>query len=856
MLFMRKSITKILLVLTLSLAFVGLFGLQAHALTTSTNDCYNGTTTKVPCTVKIGSITVGNYTDNANTKEGLGYIAPGSNVTISWSNVSGAINQINHYEVYSGCSDADDPANSISTYNFPIGNTPAGVQSINWTVPNQKYCKIWVYAKSSNSPYMMNAIGVSNTRFINTVAGKTGCSFTATASPSYLGRNDTQVYISATNANGTGSCSGTGYFTQTNANTAYTVTCQGDTNHNSCSNTVTVQKDTTIEKTPCTVTAAASPSYLGRNDTQVYISATNANGTGSCSGTGYFTQTSSSANYSINCSGDVNHTACASNVVTVQKDTSVDTPAPTVTITANPSTITNGQASTLNWYSNNANYCMASGAWSGSKNTSGSETVYPTNTSTYTIVCYGSNGLQATSQATIIVNGTVAQVPVVTLNATSPITAGSATNLSWYTSNNPTVCTATSTNNLWTGSKNVSSGNESITLYNSGTYTFTITCANNSGDSSDSATVVVNNYQQNVTVDLTASPTSVSAGQASTLNWYSNNANYCMASGAWSGSKNTSGSETVYPTNNNNNYSITCYGNNNQANDSVNVYVNAQLPTVTLTANPSSITSGQNSTLTWYVSNANYCTASGDWSGNKNTYNGSETVSPTKTTNYYYLVCTNNYGSNSATAIVTVGGNYYYNSNVTFSKTGRNLSNGDRVYSDNISTAGGEIIEFVITVGINDYTGANNVVVTDSLPAYLVYQPGTTKVNGVSVADGLTGSGLYLGNLSQGTTKTITFQALAQKANYGTTVTNTAQFRADNASALSDGANVAYNKGTVLGAETVDTGPTQAALISLTIALVSTGLVAYAYSKNSKFQTLFEGAKAKAINSKIAHWQL
>ena len=683
---MRKSITKILLVLTLSLAFVGLFGLQAHALTTSTNDCYNGTTTKVPCTVKIGSITVGNYTDNANTKEGLGYIAPGSNVTISWSNVSGAINQINHYEVYSGCSDADDPANSISTYNFPIGNTPAGVQSINWTVPNQKYCKIWVYAKSSNSPYMMNAIGVSNTRFINTVAGKTDCSFTATASPSYLGRNDTQVYISATNANGTGSCSGTGYFTQTNANTAYTVTCQGDTNHNSCSNTVTVQKDTTIEKTPCTVTAAASPSYLGRNDTQVYISAANANGTGSCSGTGYFTQTSSSANYSINCSGDVNHTACASNVVTVQKDTSVGTPAPTVTITANPSTITNGQASTLNWYSNNANYCMASGAWSGSKN--------------------------------------------------------------------------------------------------------------------------------------------------------------------------TSGSETVYPTNNNNNYSITCYGNNNQANDSVNVYVNAQLPTVTLTANPSSITSGQNSTLTWYVSNANYCTASGDWSGNKNTYNGSETVSPTKTTNYYYLVCTNNYGSNSATATVTVGGNYYYNSNVTFSKTGRNLSNGDRVYSDNISTAGGEIIEFVITVGINDYTGANNVVVTDPLPAYLVYQPGTTKVNGVSVADGLTGSGLYLGNLSQGTTKTITFQALAQKANYGTTVTNTAQFRADNASALSDGANVSYNKGTVLGAETVDTGPTQAALISLTIALVSTGLVAYAYSKNSKFQTLFEGAKAKAINSKIAHWQL
>ncbi|HPS28395.1 MAG TPA: hypothetical protein PLX10_01010, partial [Candidatus Paceibacterota bacterium] len=264
---MRKFITKTLLVLALSLTFVGLMAVKTNALTVSTHDCYDGTTTKVPCTVNIGSITVGNYTDNANTREGLGYLAPGSNVTISWSNISGATNQINHYEVYSGCSDADDPANSILTYNFPIGNTPVGTQSINWTVPNQKYCKIWVYAKDTNSPFMMNAIGVSNTRFINTIAGKTNCSFTATASPSYLGKNDTQVNISATNLSGTTSnCVGTGSFTQTNSTTAYTVTCPGDTNHNFCSDTVTVHKDTTVDKTPCTVTAAVSPTYLGKND--------------------------------------------------------------------------------------------------------------------------------------------------------------------------------------------------------------------------------------------------------------------------------------------------------------------------------------------------------------------------------------------------------------------------------------------------------------------------------------------------------------------------------------------------------------------------------------------------------------
>ncbi|MFZ2414869.1 MAG: hypothetical protein WAW33_02645, partial [Minisyncoccia bacterium] len=164
---MKKIFRNILLVSALSLISIGLFAVEANALTISTNDCYNGTTTKVPCTITIGSITVGSYTDNG-PGGGLGYLAPGSIVPISWSNISGAVNEINHYEVYSGCSDTQDVG--ISTYDFHIGNTPAGSQSINWQVPNQKYCKIWVYAKDTvYSQLMMNAIGVSNTRFITTV---------------------------------------------------------------------------------------------------------------------------------------------------------------------------------------------------------------------------------------------------------------------------------------------------------------------------------------------------------------------------------------------------------------------------------------------------------------------------------------------------------------------------------------------------------------------------------------------------------------------------------------------------------------------------------------------------------------
>lgn len=65
---------------------------------------------------------------------------------------------------------------------------------------------------------------------------------------------------------------------------------------------------------------------------------------------------------------------------------------PTVSISASPTSIVSGQASTLNWSASNATACTASGAWSGSKATSGSQSVNPTVSSTYTINCTGTGG--------------------------------------------------------------------------------------------------------------------------------------------------------------------------------------------------------------------------------------------------------------------------------------------------------------------------------------------------------------------------------------------------------------------------------------------------------------------------------
>ena len=66
---------------------------------------------------------------------------------------------------------------------------------------------------------------------------------------------------------------------------------------------------------------------------------------------------------------------------------------PTVTVTANPASVSSGQSSTLTWSSTNATSCTASGAWSGSEGTSGTaSTGALTAPSTFTLSCTGSGG--------------------------------------------------------------------------------------------------------------------------------------------------------------------------------------------------------------------------------------------------------------------------------------------------------------------------------------------------------------------------------------------------------------------------------------------------------------------------------
>ena len=75
-------------------------------------------------------------------------------------------------------------------------------------------------------------------------------------------------------------------------------------------------------------------------------------------------------------------------------------------------------------------------------------------------------------------------------------------------------------------------------------------------------------------------------------------------------------------------------------------------PTLSFTATPGSITSGQSSTLSWSSTNATSCTASGGWTGAKSV-SGSQVVSPSATTTYT-LSCSGAGGSVTQSATVTV----------------------------------------------------------------------------------------------------------------------------------------------------------------------------------------------------------
>lgn len=97
-------------------------------------------------------------------------------------------------------------------------------------------------------------------------------------------------------------------------------------------------------------------------------------------------------------------TAITSPTPTSSSTSTPSTPAPTVSFTGSTTDLV-GQPFVLSWSSTNATSCTASGAWSGTEQVSGSQSVTPTDAGslTYTITCAGAGG-SANASVTVAVS--------------------------------------------------------------------------------------------------------------------------------------------------------------------------------------------------------------------------------------------------------------------------------------------------------------------------------------------------------------------------------------------------------------------------------------------------------------------
>ncbi len=231
--------------------------------------------------------------------------------------------------------------------------------------------------------------------------------------------------------------------------------------------------------------------------------------------------------------------------------------APTVLLSATPTSVASGASAELTWSSTNATGCTASGAWSGIRATSGSASTGPLTAASnmFTLTCTGIGG--SASATTAVPVNTPIPAPTVTLSASpTSVASGASSNLTW-SSLNATSCTASG---AWSGNR-ATAGSASTGPLTAASNTFALTCSGTGGSTSASAIVTVTAATPAPTLALTANPSVLTSGASATLTWSSANATSCTASGAWSGSRALLGSTSTGPlTAAINTFTLTCTG--------------------------------------------------------------------------------------------------------------------------------------------------------------------------------------------------------------------------------------------------------------------------------------------------------
>jgi hypothetical protein len=223
------------------------------------------------------------------------------------------------------------------------------------------------------------------------------------------------------------------------------------------------------------------------------------------------------------------------------------------------------------------------------------------------------------------------------------IAAGQQSMLSWKTQNADTVTIS--------GVPGTLAVNGSLSVAPTQTTTYTLTARNSVNEETSSVVVSVTGVPAGPSLTgCTATPSTISAGQSSTLAWTSVNAeNVVITPGI--GQVPLTGTVSVKPTETTT-YTVRATGGGQPATCNITVTVGtAAVPVIaSFTATPATINAGQSSTLQWSVQNADSVTIS---TLGTVPASGTRSVSPTVTT-VYTLTATNTAGTATRTATVTV----------------------------------------------------------------------------------------------------------------------------------------------------------------------------------------------------------
>jgi hypothetical protein len=423
-----------------------------------------------------------------------------------------------------------------------------------------------------------------------------------------------------------------------------------------------------ISSNPSTITAGNSSAVTWSSNNAVSCTGTNFNTGGATSGT-VSVQPGSTTTYSVSCANSSGNAASANTTVTVTAP-----PQPTASISASPTTITQGGSSTLTWSSTNANTCSGSNFNTGNA-PSGSVTVTPSSTTSYNVTCSGPGGSKTSNTVTVTVNPPANNPPTGNLDYASCSTYGG-----WaidFDTINSAIAVHFYMDGGFIGGVTANQYRQDLqNAFGSGGHGFTFGVPSQyqtTGTHSVTAYAIDSQngpYNTNIgtisytcsppppVARLSVSPSTVTQGQGVTMNYSCQNSTGAnilsnMAGDSYGTVPGTSGSVGWTPQGTGpRTYTLTCYG-NGTAQDSASVTVTAPPPTATISANPSSITPGGSSTLTWSSTNANACSGSNFDTGTASA--GSRSVAPSSTTNYN-VICSGPGGvvtSNTVTVTVT-----------------------------------------------------------------------------------------------------------------------------------------------------------------------------------------------------------